>query len=183
MTNQEITLTKEHLFWYATIHLTILGMIIGLVLTPVLAMLLPIKSQTLFESLTASLSIGVLTVSICIGLMTLIASIGPIKQLKLLKRQENYLSFSFNEEMQQYGIVATPYASSKWFIVAEEAGVIVLRRDYVAKIERIHFHQTSTGTMKGKITLITTDRKIVTLKHRKVILSKLKLWLESDLIE
>jgi len=178
MVGENMTLTKWDLYRNATIHLTVLGVVVGMIVTPFVAYAFSISGQTFWEAVGLSLAVAILSVIICMSFTTFIASVVPIKNLRLLKRQERYLAFNFNEEMQQYGIETIPAVTPKWFIVSEEAGIIVLRRDYVAQLEHIKFRQTSTGMIKGTMTIVTSDRKIVRLRHTKAVVLKFQQWLE-----
>jgi len=178
MINQRATLTKWDIYKKATAHLLIFGGIVGMLLIPVLAHLFAITAQHLSDVLMLSMALAVVSIASCVSVVAIFVSIAPLKSLSLLKKQESHLAFDFNEEMQQYGIGIIPSITPKWFIFSGETGVLVLRRDYVAKIENIKLHRTSTGRITGKATIVTADRKIVTLKHTKETILKFEQWVK-----
>ena len=66
-----------------------------------------------------------------------ICSIGSFKGIIFLIIQEKKLNFSFSKEMKLNKITSSNYEDNQWFIRTAGTTVLVIRRDYVKKIERI----------------------------------------------
>ena len=120
---------------------------------------------------------------------------------RLIKRQEDFFGFRFQDEMQKYGIHKFIYQSDRWFIAAAGWSLIALRRDYITALvdhetftrhidgsravpwdpgPTVVFHtKYSLGTM-GQVTITCADGKTRKIRGSKWLIDDLEKWISEQ---
>ena len=124
-----------------------------------------------FESILLGGGVGVF-------FFILIAVIGspvPLRGVLLIAQQEAFFKFHFCDEMQKNNITKTNYKSFDWFIDVDMARVVVLRRDYISKIDCIGRLFGSRGMIFLAI-VITADGKKINVQGSRRSIQNLEKW-------
>jgi len=79
----------------------------------------------------------------------------PVRGIILINKQESALDFSFNEEMKNREVSNYDFADKDYFISLKSDRVVVLRRDFIARLEDMR----EENRMLSRITVIDATGK------------------------
>lgn len=96
-----------------------------------LALIIGDGTYTLFDLLT-TLSFFALLIFLNFSFIGMFA---PMRGIMLIRKQESALNFSFNEEMQKREVSKYDFADADYFVSVRSDRVVVLKRDFIAKLE------------------------------------------------
>ena len=174
MGNQKRAITKWKLYFRTMKLAFILGAILSVLsFIIIFAHISPLEHvEFVFVAGGSALFVFLITVLIC--------SVTPVYYLYLIKKQEDRLSFRFNEEMQRHGINEVPHRSENWFIDARFLSIIAFRKDYILKLED-YIEFINTDQMRSKITVVNLDKQEHSIRALHTIIRDLREWMATKL--
>jgi len=172
------TITKRTVFFKMFPVREVIIMMMGLVLVYVSTVQFPILMLYTEEFPVVPIS-GVMMTAYGL-IVSLVRTYITVLSMIRLNVQENFLNFSFNEEMKKHQITSTRSVTAKWFIDIRRNNnyanaSIVLRKDFIKTISKIREQESAAGAPARTSIIVTTcngkKKKIWTsfTKHKDII--------------
>jgi len=118
------------------------------------------------EGLGLGISLTVLLIIICLPM--------SIKGMRLIKKQEKILGFSFNEEMENHNICSGNYQDNNWFIDVEFSRAFAFRKGYIKKISKIK--REAIGGILWEATITSVNNETTKIRGSQHMFLELKEW-------